>query len=724
MIDREYYRAQTGLRFPTELAVARHYLAHGAGSGLSLHPLFEPDHLFPRRDGTGAAALRYLADAGLHRRSSPHPVFDISVAEWLPWVRSATPGSPVPVPPGMAPVAWGELRKALIRAAADWRSGAPPEVIDWRSALSAPRTRGTTSLVVPISGKLAGVLSRLALLDDAGETPREIVFVGKGTRAQLCCLTAISTVRRHVLVVPAAGRSLAELWNRGGVAARGDRLVFIAPWSTMAADSVARLVDVLDSSAATIAQPLNEYPDMTVRSAGAYFPPDEIVPSRLLDSHPTVDAAGPRPAVDIPAALSAVVAVDSRTFLALHGFDPELANDFVETDLSLRAVTAEAGRTVLVPAARATVREPDPKAFPADLSRAAGVLRGRHRWPGGSEALLTAAGFAVSGHVQGTPELVRLRAGTAALPHLRWTIDTPVTAGWWAEAWGDWHFAHSLARALGRLGQHVSVDTRSARGRATRRFDDVLLTLRGVDPVPPAGAPVNLMWVIYNPDDVTATECAGYDQVFAASTTWAAERSAEWDQRISPLLQCTDAEYFRPGRAAGADTGKVVFVGNARRGANRPIIEAALAAGVEVEIYGTGWESVPAAAGRVVARRVPNADVGRIYAAAGVVLNDHWDDMRRAGFVSNRLFDAVASGSRVLSDPIAAGEALFARSVAYCEPAEVALRLGEPWDANWPGEAERRANAERIRAEHSFDQRARVLLDRAIELLSSGASRP
>ena len=33
-----------------------------------------------------------------------------------------------------------------------------------------------------------------------------------------------------------------------------------------------------------------------------------------------------------------------------------------------------------------------------------------------------------------------------------------------------------------------------------------------------------------------------------------------------------------------------------------------------------------------------------------MVLNDHWEDMRAEGFLSNRLFDAVASGARVVTD--------------------------------------------------------------------------
>ena len=59
------------------------------------------------------------------------------------------------------------------------------------------------------------------------------------------------------------------------------------------------------------------------------------------------------------------------------------------------------------------------------------------------------------------------------------------------------------------------------------------------------------------------------------------------------------------------------------------------------------------------ARLLANDELPEHYRAAGVVLNDHWDDMRAEGFYSNRLFDAAASGARVVSDHIEGTERLF-----------------------------------------------------------------
>ena len=140
---------------------------------------------------------------------------------------------------------------------------------------------------------------------------------------------------------------------------------------------------------------------------------------------------------------------------------------------------------------------------------------------------------------------------------------------------------------------------------------------------------------------------------------------------VAPLLQCTDAEVFHPGLAE-PDTGPaVLFVGN-HRGAPRPALTGALAAGAEVEVHGEGWPNLT-----VASRQVPNAELGRLYASAGVVLNDHWADMRRDGFVSNRLFDAAACGARALSYDVAGASELFGGLVrTFTEPAEVGRAPG------------------------------------------------
>ena len=92
-------------------------------------------------------------------------------------------------------------------------------------------------------------------------------------------------------------------------------------------------------------------------------------------------------------------------------------------------------------------------------------------------------------------------------PALRWAIDIAAPLAPRGRRWGDDPFARSLAAALERLGQWVTVDHPETRARASRDHDDVVLVIRGLDPVAPTGADAGvaarLLWVISHPAEVT-----------------------------------------------------------------------------------------------------------------------------------------------------------------------------------------------------------------------------
>jgi hypothetical protein len=324
----------------------------------------------------------------------------------------------------------------------------------------------------------------------------------------------------------------------------------------------------------------------------------------------------------------------------------------------------------------------------------------------------------------GPPALERLNPPNAVSgsPRLRWAIDIAAPVGPRGDTWGDRHFARALEAALTRLGQDVTIDHREARGRPSRRLDDVVVVLRGRDRVAPTAGPLSLLWVISHPDDVSAEEAAGHDLVFAASDAWAQRRSREWGITVEPLLQCTDPAVFNPSRGVPDSGDRVVFVGNSR-GVSRPVVLQAIAAGAPVAIYGDGWDAAAATAGHVRATAVANSDVAGLYASAGVVLNDHWADMAREGFLSNRLFDAVATGARVVSDPVPGLAEVFGDTVRVVEsPEDLARLLTEPYDQNFPDRPARERMAMRIAEEHSFDARAATLLAAARKLLGARAA--
>ena len=263
----------------------------------------------------------------------------------------------------------------------------------------------------------------------------------------------------------------------------------------------------------------------------------------------------------------------------------------------------------------------------------------------------------------------------------------------------------------------MAVDARDTRHRPSRDHDDVVLVLRGLDLVRPRPGRVNLEWIISHPDLVTPEEVAGFDRVFAASHGWSEQVSSEWGVEVRPLLQATDPSLFHPRRAEFDTGADVLFVGNSR-GIFRSSLRHATSAGIDVTVHGAGWtEMLPP--GAVASLLVDNADLGALYTAAGLVLNDHWEDMRLTGFVSNRLMDAAASGARVASDEIPGLDLseVFGGLVQTWRDEHDLARIVRDRDTLFPQGEDRVRAAEAVAARHSFDARADELLDEAVRLV-------
>jgi len=299
---------------------------------------------------------------------------------------------------------------------------------------------------------------------------------------------------------------------------------------------------------------------------------------------------------------------------------------------------------------------------------------------------------------------------------MSWSVVVASPKGEAGAQWGDTWFAADLVDALKRLGQDAKVVYRNGASSEARETDDVVVVLRGLRRVVPRrGKATWLLWIISHPELVESDEPAQYDAVFAASAHWQRGESEEFGVPVTPLLQATNPHRFGPS-AAEPDTGDpVLFVGSTR-GEFRPAVRGALAGGIDVSVYGVGWEKF-LSADQIRGEFLANDLLPAAYASAGVVLNDHWRDMADEGFLSNRLFDAAACGSRLLSDPAVGLDEVFGSGIrTYGSGGELVSILSEPRDEAFPDREERLALAARIARDHSFDARAGVLVERAREL--------
>jgi spore maturation protein CgeB len=88
--------------------------------------------------------------------------------------------------------------------------------------------------------------------------------------------------------------------------------------------------------------------------------------------------------------------------------------------------------------------------------------------------------------------------------------------------------------------------------------------------------------------------------------------------------------------------------------------------------------------------------------------------MAQEGFLSNRLFDATATGARVLSDQATGLNEVFGDVVTtYSTSEELVQRLEADRSTAFADRETRLALAQKVAREHSFDARAAVLIERA-----------
>lgn len=690
LVDAEYVSAQLGRRVSARGAVRR-YVHHGFQTGLRLNPLFVDVTVGDRLPQVNMVPALYaylvndprgvqvspLWDSAAYLRAHPERADEPGGAVGAAWRRRETESLPFGPDALPAPVDWTLLRTTVLEAAGAARSHTDASAGSHTSAAPVELLVALGSGEVDVDESIAELIETadaMAVAVAVSETQPEVWT----QVALLCtCRPGIRALFRPRLSPAAALSELLASSNAETIVLRG-------PHQSLTAETAAALAAV--AAEGVFVAPLWRDADGTIAAAGA------ARDGRVLAAHPFEDAAALSDDGVVP-----VPALAGTTFAAPRAMLPARLHD---GDTAAWATVARPGTAAQVHTGL-SVRSRVP-APPAALPPIAGS----------ADALMMGAGWIHAAHGPAPHwrrplRTVRLGDGTE-VPGLRWALRTPAPAGPEGEWWGDTIFARAMADALRRLGQEVVVDAFPARSRSTAHLDDVTLVLRGMQRTDPPATGTSVLWIISHPDEIGREELDGFDLVFAASEPWARAASARFDRAIGALLQCTDATRFRP---SGLDRGDdIIFVGKGR-GFYRPSVVEPVRAGVPVKVYGPDWrEWIPAHA--IAGVGIPNAELPTVYEHAAAVLNDHLPAMQREGFISNRPYDVVAAGGRVISDRVEGIAELFEGAVVtYRDTKELIALLRGDLDALFPDEPELARISAQVRERHSFDARARFLLD-------------
>lgn len=287
--------------------------------------------------------------------------------------------------------------------------------------------------------------------------------------------------------------------------------------------------------------------------------------------------------------------------------------------------------------------------------------------------------------------------------------------------WGDTQFAQGLARALNRL---PGCDCRLLyRGERPELSGPPCALVQIVGPhleEPVPGLP-NLLWMISPPNVAPMSMLARYQGVFIAAdhlTRRLQRRGLDADY----LPQATETGHFHPSRRPeNAPDIPVVFVGGYASRVGRRIVLDAVESGFEPWIWGPGWRGiVPDRLWR--GERLAYHELAEIYARATVVLNSHMTGMAKLGFMSNRSYDALASGAMVVSDRVAGfSDPAMPEILQVAGADHLRVTLRKLVDVPAPDQAARLALHDRVARHHGFEARATVILAKVRELLARGA---
>ena len=240
------------------------------------------------------------------------------------------------------------------------------------------------------------------------------------------------------------------------------------------------------------------------------------------------------------------------------------------------------------------------------------------------------------------------------------TIKIPAPSWDEVHKWGDFYLAEGLMKEFVKKDMGVQLQVLPEWDGYTDSNSDIVLVLRGLSEYKPKMHHQNIMWNISHPDLVSLEEYSKYDHVFIASKKWTDELSKKVDVPVECMWQCTDTNRFYPDYNEDYKH-ELLFVGNSRK-VYRKILNDLLPTEHELAVYGSDWEDLIDEK-YIKGDFVSNKDLRKLYSSCNVLLNDHWEDMREKGFVSNRIFDAVACGSCVITDDIDGLEELFSDEV-------------------------------------------------------------
>ncbi len=278
-----------------------------------------------------------------------------------------------------------------------------------------------------------------------------------------------------------------------------------------------------------------------------------------------------------------------------------------------------------------------------------------------------------------------------------------------ALSWGDYYFANGLRKAFEAQGYEAEIRYRD---EWDKPFDgEYMLVLRGKEVYHPQMHHKNILWHISHPELVKPQEYDEYDMNYVASREWAEYMQDVCNMPVQELLQATSPELFHTGEKENTDNDELLYIGNTRGVERRILTDLLPADSYQLSVYGNGWDRyIPRE--YIKGEYLANEELSQAYRNSAILLNDHWPDMRDNGFISNRIFDALASGAFIISDDVMGIDDILPDCVVTYDGTQKDLHEKIDYYLSHPEEREKCAmkGAELVAQEHTFASRVKEFI--------------
>ncbi|MGP5043826.1 glycosyltransferase [Glutamicibacter ardleyensis] len=590
-------------------------------------------------------------------------------------------------------------------------------LVDWEQMKQRATVPGRVSVSMPVYQDWQMTIRAVrSVLENSGNVDVEVVVIDNGSSiSNSVVLGLLYASNPHVNYVRMPRNlNFAIGSNYGAYLGTGEYTCFLNNDTVVRDGWLEPMIERLRSPEVLACQPLLQYPDDSIQTAGTVFMKENRLPGHFLANHPPEDALSVADG-KFSAITGACMLWRTRDVAEHKGFDPFFVNGMEDIDLCLRAAKDTGGHFAVEPASLVTHFESKTPGRGRNIvtNRQSFMARWNGKLPSPNTDMYRKAGFELA-HVGGDQNLIPSPRPIVYRPHtksrLRWGIRYAAIGGTRGDRWGDSHYVRSLSDSLRDLGHEVVTYRHGHNTDSSQCFDDINLVIRGLDKISPIPGCINILWVISHPEDITVEEIRSYDIVYGSSSTWAKRMTELSGVEVRTLLQATDTRSFYLSKPDEEDRFRpTTFVGANTKNRDRLVIADALTSGIDLRIIGHGWADVLEPSMHE-AEGIANENLADFYRSSKRVLADHWVDMAEQGFIQNRIFDAVACGAPVISDKVVGLAEVFGSMVQTYDSLDELRWLCSAEGEQAFGSSESRIEQSlRLIEEHSFDARARTL---------------